>query len=71
MVEGFLTTAEAARELGLSLTGIHARLRAGIIQGQRVGARGWLIPTSEVERLREMGKLKTGPKPKPRQAHSE
>ena len=68
MVEGYLTTAEAARELGISFTAVHARLKAGQMRGERVGARGWLIPRREVERWKEKGKLRPGPKPGSRRA---
>ncbi len=64
MVEGYLTTTEAAAALGLTVRGVQDRIKAGILHAERVGARGWLIPQSEVERFRGMGKLKPGPKPK-------
>jgi excisionase family DNA binding protein len=63
MVDGYMSPTEAAAALGMSLTGIHARLRSGQMAGERIGARGWLIPRAEVERWREQGKLKPGPKP--------
>ena len=59
-----LTVMEAARELGLSRRAIQNRITAGTIRAEQVNPRLWLVPRSEVERLRGIGKLKPGPRPK-------
>lgn len=63
-VEGYLTTKEAAAALGVTLRAIQDRIKAGTLRAERVGARGWVIPQSEVDRFRGMGKLTPGPKPR-------
>lgn len=70
MVEGYLTTKEAAEALGLTLRGVQDRIKAGTLRAERVGARGWIIPRSEIERLRDAGKFKPGPKPRTQTADS-
>ena len=62
MVEGYLTTTETAEELGLPLRTVLNRIQAGTLRAQRVGVRGWLVPQSEIERFRGVGKLKRGPR---------
>ena len=59
-----LTVAEAARELGLTARAVLNRIERGELKAERVHARLWLIPRSEVERLRGTGKFKPGPKPR-------
>ncbi len=62
----FYTVAQAARVLGVDPTAVRAALRRGTLGGERVGARVWLIPISEVERRRvqRAGKRKPGPRPR-------
>jgi excisionase family DNA binding protein len=62
-----LTVAEAASALELSVRTVQARLERCDMQGERVHRHLWLIPRSEVERLRGRGKFKTGPKPRSEQ----
>ncbi len=57
-----MTVAEAARELGLTVPGLHSRIRKGQVQVERFHPRMLLIPRPEVERLKRMGKLRPGPK---------
>jgi excisionase family DNA binding protein len=57
-----LTVADAARELGMSARAILNRIQRGEMQAQRMGARLWVVPRVEVERWREVGRLKPGPK---------
>ncbi len=61
-----LTVAETAQELGLTVRGVQTRLLRGQIQGERVTPRLWLIPREEVDRVKPLGKLKRGPKPRKR-----
>lgn len=56
------TVAQVAEELGLSVRGVAHRLERGIMQGQRVNARLWLVPAEEVERWKGRGKLPPGRK---------
>lgn len=62
----YLTVSEAARELNVTTRTIHKRIASGAMKAERFGALVWQIPVSEVERWRELGRLKPGPKPKPR-----
>jgi excisionase family DNA binding protein len=45
----YLTVREAAEQLGLSRTGVQARILSGHMQADRYG-RQWLLPREEVER---------------------
>ncbi len=67
-VRDFLTVAEAATELGISPRTLAYRLQHGLMQGERVGARLWLIPRAEVERFRGRGKI--SPPGRPRRSRS-
>ena len=64
MPREYMTTAEAARALGLSYRGLRDRIVAGIMRAERFGPRAWMVPVDEVERWRGRGKLKPGPKPR-------
>ena len=66
-----MTVAEAAAMLGITPGAVRFRIARGDMKAQRVGARLLLIPVSEVERLRNAGKFKPGPKPRPRQTEPE
>ena len=57
-----LTVAQAAAALGLDAATVRRRLASGVMQGERVGERLWLIPRAEVARWLGKGKLKPGPK---------
>jgi excisionase family DNA binding protein len=57
-----VTTTEAARLLGVSHRTILDRLQRGLMQGERISPRLWLVPREELERV-GAGRLKTGPKP--------
>ena len=59
-----LTVQETAEELGLTIRGVQNRLLRGVMQGERVSPRLWMIPRSEVDRWREVGKLPRGRKPR-------
>lgn len=63
-LDEFVRVVDAARILGMSVSGVRTRLERGQMQGKRVGPRLWLIPRDEVERWRERGRQRTGPKPK-------
>ena len=65
----YMTVSEAARELGVSSRAIHKRIAEGTMRAERFGALVWQIPVAEVERWRELGKQKPGPKPRQRQAN--
>jgi excisionase family DNA binding protein len=60
--QDYCTVAEAAAILGIPERTIAYRLSRGMMQGERAGARLWLIPRAEVERWRGRGKLPSGPK---------
>lgn len=51
--EQFYTVTKAAKELGLNRRTLGDHLRAGKVQGIKVDGYFWLIPLSEIERLRE------------------
>lgn len=54
--QSYLSTPDAARELGLTEGRIRQMLRAGEIRGEKLGRRLWAIPSAEVDRLkRERG----------------
>jgi excisionase family DNA binding protein len=59
-----VTVSEAAAELGLTVHAVTKRLRQGQMHGEQVHPRLWLIPREEVERMKAIGPLKRGPKPK-------
>jgi hypothetical protein len=56
-VEDFVTVARAAEMLGLTPVGIRTRLERGLMRGRKVHPRLWLIPSSEVERWRAIGRV--------------
>ena len=62
-----MTAAEAARELGLTLRGVHYRLEHGLLRGENVAGRVWLIPREEVERAKVQGRMKPGPRRRERE----
>lgn len=62
-MQGYMTVAEAAAELGVRENTITRRVRTGRMKAERVGARGILIPEAEVARWREIGRLPPGPPP--------
>ena len=55
-----LTVAEAAQELGVSVRAVQNRIRAGEMEAEKVTPRLYLIPRSEVERWKPIGKRKGG-----------
>lgn len=57
-----LTVAEAATELGMTPVGIRYRLERGLMYGRRASDRLWLIPRSEVERVKAADRLRPGRK---------
>ena len=59
-----LTVSQAAEALGLSRRGLHYRIERGDIHALQPSPRLFLVPKSEVERLRNTGKFRPGPKPK-------
>lgn len=58
----YVTVGQAAGALGLSVRGIRERITRGEMRAERLGARVWAIPVSEVERWKLIGRLKPGPK---------
>ena len=58
-----VTTVEAARILGISHRTVLDRLKRGLMRGEQVSPKLWLVPRQELERV-GAGRLKTGPKPK-------
>ena len=67
MREQFLTVSELAAVLGITPRAVERRLKLGIMKGERAGQRVWMIPRSEVERWRALGRLRPGPRPRPRE----
>jgi excisionase family DNA binding protein len=59
-----MTVTEAANALGVAEETIRKRIQRGAMQARRVGERVLLIPSDEVDRWREIGRVKPGPKPK-------
>jgi excisionase family DNA binding protein len=59
-----LTAAEAATLLGLPGRTVRNRLQRGIMRGVAVNPRLWLVSRAEVERWREVGKLRRGGRPR-------
>ena len=59
-----MSVREAADVLGLSERTIRNRIETGAMQATRIGARTFAIPVAEVERWREIGRQKPGPKPR-------
>lgn len=62
-----LTVQETAEELGITTRGVQHRLERGLMRGERVSPRLWMIPRTEVDRWREVGKLPRGRKPRKRE----
>lgn len=60
----YYTPTEAARLLSLPFRTLQSRIRNGLIVVERHGARTVLISAQEVERMRGLGPLKRGPKPR-------
>ena len=55
-----MTITEAARALGLHRATVHRRLESGVMRGERVHEKLWLIPRDEVDRWRDKGRLPAG-----------
>jgi excisionase family DNA binding protein len=51
-IAGYYTTAEAAKELGLSQAAVQNAVRRGVLEVERL-ARRTLIPAAEIERYRK------------------
>jgi excisionase family DNA binding protein len=62
----YLTVAQAADVLGLSVRAVRNRIERGEMQAVRMNPRLLLIARSEVERWQGQGKMKPGPKPRNR-----
>lgn len=58
-----MSVQEAARVLGVHENTIRYRLERGLMRGDRVLGRVWLIPRDEVERWKGKGKQRPGRKP--------
>ena len=57
--QNYLSSQEAADELGLTDGRIRQMLRAGELSGQKLGQRSWAIPAVEIERLKRKRNAKT------------
>ena len=57
-----MTITDAARELGVNPSTLRYRLRRGHMTGEKIGPRAWLIPMTEVERWKQLGRMKRGPR---------
>ena len=55
-----MTITEAAQVLGLHRATVHRRLESGVMRGERVHEKLWLIPREEAERWRDKGRLPVG-----------
>ncbi len=51
LLEEYVTLPEAAQEIGITPGRLRQMLRAGELEGEKVGP-VWVIPRSEVERLK-------------------
>jgi excisionase family DNA binding protein len=60
----YISVEQAASELSLSVRAIRLRIQRGDMQAIRIGQRVWAIPSDEVERWKELGRQRPGPKPK-------
>lgn len=63
-MEGYMHVAEVARELGLTHRAVLARIARGEIKAERVHPQLYLVPLDEVMRVKQIGRLKPGPKPR-------
>lgn len=70
-MEDYLTVAQAAEALGVSVEVVRKRLQRGLMTGERIGARVWVIPRVEVDRWRTRGKLARGRKRRVRESEQE
>lgn len=70
-MEGYLTVAEASEVLGVSVEVVRKRLQRGLMAGERVGARVWVVPRAEVDRWVPRGKLPRGRKSQQPEAGTE
>ena len=66
-----LTVAEAAAMLNVTDRTIRARLEAGTMHGERYGKWMWLIPRTEVQRVKDNPPPRGRPGPRRRTPHSE
>jgi hypothetical protein len=57
-----MTVPQLAHELGLTEQAIRKRIKAGSLKAEMVSTRLYLIEPSEVERQKQLGRLKPGPK---------
>ena len=64
MPEGYMSISEAAAAIGIAETTLRDRIRNGQVKAERIGKRVLVIPESEVERLRGLGRMRPGPKPR-------
>jgi excisionase family DNA binding protein len=64
----YMTVAQAAAELGMSARAVRNRIERGEMKAEQLNPRLLLIPRAEVDRWREIGRLRPGPKPRRRQA---
>jgi excisionase family DNA binding protein len=56
----YLTIAEAAAELGVAERTVRYRVARGLMKGERIGKRVWVIPVQEVEAWKTRGPLPHG-----------
>lgn len=71
MDEEKMTVPEAAAALGVDVSTIRRRLQRGDMRGEHIHRLLWLIPQDEVERWRQIGRQKPGPKPKRQQTQQQ
>jgi excisionase family DNA binding protein len=62
MKQDVLTVSEAAREIGIPLRTLYNRIRSGDCTALRLGPRAIVVTRTEVERQKQLGTLKSGPK---------
>lgn len=56
VIKGYLTTKEAADQLGVSTARIRRMILDGVIVGAEKGGRDHLIPEKEIERLASLNR---------------
>jgi excisionase family DNA binding protein len=57
-MDEYLTVAQAAAELGISRRALLNRIEKGDVRAVRVNPRLWVVPRREVDRWKELGKLR-------------
>lgn len=60
----FMTVVEAAEVLDITPDAVRKRIQRGEMRAERIGKRLLVIPADEVERWKDFGRQRPGPKPR-------